>query len=416
MPSEIPAQTIHPIDPNTKRFTSGWYTWVQSVATQLGSGVTSPAIVDEDFSSDGLMTRTASGTYASRTLTGTADKITIINGDGDAGNPTITIASTYAGQATITTVGTITSGTWTGTAVAVANGGTGSTSASDARTALGLAIGTNVQAYDADLSAIAALADPNNDRILFWDDSAGAYAYLTAGTGLTITDTTINGSATPAEITSASASGPTIFALSEDTDNGANKVSLTVASSLASDYVVTLPAATGTLLTSTEIAAAYQPLDADLTTIAGLVDPNADRLLFWDDSAGAYAYLAAGSGLTITDTTITASAGTTTTEVTGTSANMAVNSKYIANNGSMVTLTLPATAALGDVFYILGKGAGLFTIAEASGQTINFGSVAATTTTGTIVATNRYDCLTIECITADTVFVVSSSQGTFTIT
>lgn len=52
----------------------------------------------------------------------------------------------------------------------------------------------------------------------------------------------------------------------------------------------------------------YQPLDADLTTIAGLAPPGADRILFWDHSALAYAYLAAGSGITITDTTITASA------------------------------------------------------------------------------------------------------------
>ena len=41
----------------------------------------------------------------------------------------------------------------TGT-LAVSDGGTGSTSASAARTALGLAIGTNVQAYDADLDAL----------------------------------------------------------------------------------------------------------------------------------------------------------------------------------------------------------------------------------------------------------------------
>ena len=50
---------------------------------------------------------------------------------------------------------------------------------------------------------------------------------------------------------------------------------------------------------------AKQPLDADLTTIAGLADPNADRMLFWDDSAGAYAYLAASTGLTITTTNMT---------------------------------------------------------------------------------------------------------------
>ena len=35
------------------------------------------------------------------------------------------------------------------------------------------------------------LTDPNADRILFWDDSAGALKWLTLGTGLTITDTTI---------------------------------------------------------------------------------------------------------------------------------------------------------------------------------------------------------------------------------
>lgn len=53
----------------------------------------------------------------------------------------------------------------------------------------------------------------------------------------------------------------------------------------------------------------FQPLDADLTTIAGLADPNADRVLFWDDSAGAYAYLTMGTNLSITGTTLNASGG-----------------------------------------------------------------------------------------------------------
>lgn len=57
----------------------------------------------------------------------------------------------------IATVGTITSGTWNGTTIAVANGGTGATNASGARTNLGLAIGSNVQAWDADLDCYAAL-------------------------------------------------------------------------------------------------------------------------------------------------------------------------------------------------------------------------------------------------------------------
>ena len=45
-------------------------------------------------------------------------------------------ASTYIGDDSITTLGTITTGTWNGTTIAVANGGTAATTASDARTNL----------------------------------------------------------------------------------------------------------------------------------------------------------------------------------------------------------------------------------------------------------------------------------------
>lgn len=47
-------------------------------------------------------------------------------------------------------------------------------------------------------------------------------------------------------------------------------------------------------------------------TGASLTDPNADRILFWDDSAGAVTFLTAGTGLTISGTTISASGGVTT--------------------------------------------------------------------------------------------------------
>lgn len=63
---------------------------------------------------------------------------------------------TYTGASSITTLGTIGTGTWQGTAIAVAYGGTGATDAGTARTNLGLAIGSNVQAYSAQLTALAA--------------------------------------------------------------------------------------------------------------------------------------------------------------------------------------------------------------------------------------------------------------------
>jgi hypothetical protein len=50
----------------------------------------------------------------------------------------VDIASTYVGQSSITTLGTITTGVWNGTDVAVADGGTGASDAASARTNLGI--------------------------------------------------------------------------------------------------------------------------------------------------------------------------------------------------------------------------------------------------------------------------------------
>lgn len=84
------------------------------------------------LSSTGLISRTGSGTVAVRTVTaGTG--IAVSNGDGVSGNPTVAISH------------------------------------------LGFQ----------------SLTDPNADRIAFWDDSAGAMAWLTVGTGLSISGTTI---------------------------------------------------------------------------------------------------------------------------------------------------------------------------------------------------------------------------------
>lgn len=77
------------------------------------------------LSSTGLAARTASNTWAQRTISGTANRLSVTNGDGVSGNPTLNIDTAYTGQTTITTLGTVTSGTWNAVPISVANGGNG---------------------------------------------------------------------------------------------------------------------------------------------------------------------------------------------------------------------------------------------------------------------------------------------------
>lgn len=155
-------------------------------------------------------------------------------------------------------------------------------------------------------------------------------------------------------------------------------------------------------------------------TGVALTDPNADRIMFWDDSAGAVTWLTVGTNLTITATTIDASGGSGTgitwSEVTGTSQSAAVNNGYITNNAGLVTVTMPDTAAVGSVVEVVGKGAGLFKIAQNASEIVHFGNQNTTTGTGgSLTATHRYDSIRLVCIVADTEWVVASSVGSFTV-
>jgi hypothetical protein len=103
--------------------------WVLTTDGTINVGVTALnwalfSVAGTILAGDGL-----SKTGNTLNVGGTTDRITV-NAD------TVDIASTYAGQNTITTLGTVTTGTWSASTIAVNKGGTGATTESGARTNL----------------------------------------------------------------------------------------------------------------------------------------------------------------------------------------------------------------------------------------------------------------------------------------
>jgi hypothetical protein len=125
--AEVTAGMFTFVSEGTANADSGWVLTTNDTITLGTTGLTFA-----QFSGAGQITAGAGLTKTGNTIdaVGTADRITV-NAD------SIDIASTYAGQNTIATVGTITTGTWQATDVGVAYGGTGASDAAGAKTNLG---------------------------------------------------------------------------------------------------------------------------------------------------------------------------------------------------------------------------------------------------------------------------------------
>ena len=136
--------------------------------TTAGKVANSATTATNTNTANAIVARDASGNFTAGTITGTlsgtannANRLSVpkningipFDGTGDinitvsAGNLTGTTLANNIVTSSLTSVGTITSGVWSGTAIALANGGTGATLPAAARTNLGLVIGTDVLAY-----------------------------------------------------------------------------------------------------------------------------------------------------------------------------------------------------------------------------------------------------------------------------
>ena len=115
--AEVHAGMFTFVEEGTANADSGWV-----LTTNNPIVVGSTALAFAQFSGAGQITAGAGLTKTGNTIdaVGTANRITV-NAN------SIDIASTYVGQTSITTLGTIATGVWNGTTIAVANGGSGAT-------------------------------------------------------------------------------------------------------------------------------------------------------------------------------------------------------------------------------------------------------------------------------------------------
>ena len=159
----------------------------QAIAASNATNVGLAAFNSAQFSVDanGFVSLVAAGPFVT-SVSGTLNRITSTGG----ATPVIDIAATYVGQTSITTLGTITTGTWNGTAVDATHGGTAQTT-----------YATGDTLYASGVNTLAKLAAGSNGQVLTLAAGVPSWATPTTGTVTSVSGTanriTSTGGATP---------------------------------------------------------------------------------------------------------------------------------------------------------------------------------------------------------------------------
>ena len=146
---------------DTGELTSGTFTFVEAGTVNFDSGFVVSTDGTITVGTTGITWTQFSGAGSFEAGDGLSKSGTQVNVNVTSNRTAITadaidISANYVGQASITTLGTITTGVWNGTDVAVADGGSGASDAAGARTNLG--IQTTAGAVTTNTSTLARIA------------------------------------------------------------------------------------------------------------------------------------------------------------------------------------------------------------------------------------------------------------------
>lgn len=378
-------------------------------------------------------------------VSGTSNRITSTGGN----TPVIDIAATYVGQTSITTLGTIATGTWQGTVVGATYGGTGVNNGAFTITLGGSLTTSGAFASTFTMTGVTGVTFPTSGTLATTSQiPTGAALTKTDDTNVTLT---LGGSPTTALVNAASLTlgwtgqlgltrGGTNASLTAS--NGgivystASALGILAGTATAGQMLQSGSSTTPGWSTSTYpatnaintllYASSANVMGALATANSASLVTSATGVPAWSStmtngqliigSTGATptsATLTQGTGISITNAagSITISAtgsGMTWSTVSGTTQSAAVNNGYVTNNAGAVTVTLPTTFAVGETITVKGLGAGGWVLAAGTATTIRIGS-SVTSSAGSLTSANQYDTVKVTGLVANTTWSVDYS-------
>ena len=393
-----------------------------------------------------VLTSDSSGNASWAANPGTGSIITLNGNSGSAtaSGGVITISGGTTGR---TTSGASNTLSLTGT-LAIANGGTGVTSVTNAQTASAWAgwdangnlsannvvneYATTTQAGGTTTLTVA------SSKLQYFPGSSGQTVLLpvvsTLALGHTFYITAPKNSLGTLSIKSSGSNA--IISLSGDQTAVLTCISLSGTTAASWNYTLLTSGAIGVINLGNLNSLAYyssNPLGNTLSAIAtansAVLVTNSTGVPSWSGTmtngqliigstgdAPVAATITPGTGISVTNaagaiTIATTSFSIAWSGVSGTTQAAAINSGYVIQNAAQTTVTLPATAPIGSVVSVRGLGTAGWILAANTGQTIKvIGST--TSSGGSLTSAERYDSIDVTCVTADTTWIASSVLST----